>query len=112
MYTFVLAFLFIRPKFILAVYQSIKLNQIAKHKVLCYVVLCCVVFGWNALRVVLYCAVLCWVAMRCVVFSEDRIQLISHVKIKKIIINNPFQVIFRSLPATEVLRRHENTNPL
>lgn len=75
--------------------------------------LCCVWLECVALRcVVLYCAVLCWVAMRCVVFSEDRIQLISHVKIKKIIINNPFQVIFRSLPATEVLRRHENTNPL
>lgn len=64
MYTFVLVFLFIRPKFILAVYQSIKLNQIAKHKVLCYVVLCCVVFGWNELRcVVLCCTVLCYAGL-------------------------------------------------
>lgn len=98
MYAFVLVFLFIRPKFILAVYQSIKLNQIAKHKVLCYVVLCCVLLCcvWLecvALRcVVLYCAVLCWVVMRCVVFSEDRIQLISHVKIKKKKLIIPFKL--------------------
>ena len=80
-YAFVLVCLFVLPKSILAMYQSIKLNHITMHRirsiVLCCAVLCCVVLCSSVLRcAVLRCAVLrCGAlrcgAVRCVVLRKD-----------------------------------------
>ena len=70
-YAFVLVCLFVLPKSILAMYQSIKLNHITMHRirsiVLCCAVLCCALLCCAALC----CVALCCDAVRCVVLRKD-----------------------------------------